>query len=93
MYTNNSVVALEFSRRGEHKTSTSRTFVRLIVLDYKRARQSTRQAERIQSALCEENNSDLKIAVVKIDRIFVCVYASRSVRRIANSFVIRITNK
>ena len=33
------VVAIEFSRRREHEPSALRTFVRLIVLDYKRTRQ------------------------------------------------------
>ena len=37
----NNVVAVEFSRRREHEPSTSKTFVRLLVLDYKSARQSS----------------------------------------------------
>ena len=64
------VVAMEFSRRREHEPFALRTFVRLIVLDYTRARQSRRQPVRIQSTLCEvackENSHGLKIAVVKI---------------------------
>ena len=69
-YTNNNVVATEFSRRREHEPSTARTFVRLIMSDYKRIRQSRRQVVRIQSNLCEvaceEKSHGLKIAVVKI---------------------------
>ena len=39
-WTSNITVVIEFSKRQEHERSTSRGFVRLIVLDYKRARQS-----------------------------------------------------
>ena len=46
-------VAIEFSRRREQEPSASRTFVRPIVLDNKRARQSRGQLVRIQSVLCE----------------------------------------
>ena len=55
-------------------------------------KQSRRQALRIQSAVCEvvceQNSCGLKNTVVKIDRTVVSVYASRNVRRIANSCVI-----
>ena len=74
--TNNNVyiihrqVAMEFSRRREHERFTSRTFVTLFVLDYKRARQSRRRVVRIQSVLCEVacevNSRGLKIAIMKI---------------------------
>ena len=91
------VVAIVFSRRRERECSASRTFVRLIVLNYKRARQSRlKTVVRIQSALCEvackENSNSLKVVVVKINRTIVSVYACRSVRRRANSCVIGITN-
>ena len=46
-------VAKEFSRRRERESSALRTFVRLFVLNYKRARQSRQQPVGIQSALCE----------------------------------------
>ena len=63
-YTNKNEAAIEFSRRREHERSTSRTFVRLIVLDYKSARQSRQRVVRILSALCEvacdENSRGLK---------------------------------
>ena len=36
----NNVVAIESSRRREHESSTTRTFVRQFVLDHKKARQS-----------------------------------------------------
>ena len=39
-YKSNNMVAIEFSRRRENEPSTPRTFVRLFVLDYKRARES-----------------------------------------------------
>ena len=51
----------------------------------KRTRRSIRQVVRIQSALCEDE--------LRVKKIVVSVYASRSVRRIANSCVLRITNK
>ena len=74
------MVAIEFSRRREYEPFASRMFVRLIVFEYKRARQS-RRAVVIQSALCEvvckENSRGLKVYVVSI---------------IANSYVIRMTN-
>ena len=35
-YTNNNVVAIEFSTKREHEHSTSRMFVRLFVKDYKK---------------------------------------------------------
>ena len=38
--TSNNVVAIEFSRRREQESSTSRIFVRLFVMDYKRQRVS-----------------------------------------------------
>ena len=52
-YANKNEVAIEFLRRQEHEHSTSITFVALILLDYKRARQSRRVVVKIQSALCE----------------------------------------
>ena len=58
--TSNNIVAIEFSRRREHEPSTLRTFVRLFLLDYKRAKQSRQPAVRLQSVLCEvacEENS------------------------------------
>ena len=68
----NNVVMMAFSVRLEHSRSTLRTFVRLFVLNNKRARQSRRQIVRIQSNLCEvwceENSRGLKIAVVKFYR-------------------------
>ena len=39
--------------KGEHENSALRTFVRLIVLDYKRTRESRWQSVRIHSALGE----------------------------------------
>ena len=76
------VAPIEFWRRRELELSASRTLVRLIVFDYKRARQCRRQSVRIQSALCEvaceENSRGLKIAVGKIDRTVVSVYTNRS---------------
>ena len=48
-----SIRMIEFSRMREQETSTSRIFVRLNVVDYKRARQSRRQLVVIQLALCE----------------------------------------
>ena len=73
-YTNKNEVAIDFSRRREHERSTSRRFVRLIVLGYKRARQSRQLVVRIQLALCEvackENNRGLKKSFVStLDRI------------------------
>ena len=53
-------VAIEFSRRREREHSTSRTFVRLKVLDYKRARQGRRQSVRFQSDLCEVPREEKK---------------------------------
>ena len=71
LYTNKNEVAIEFSRRREDERFISRTFVILIVLDYKRTRQSRRQSVvRIQSffseVVCKENSRGLKITVVKI---------------------------
>ena len=67
------------------------------MLDCKRARQSRQRVVRIQSALCEVacelNRRGLKMTVVKFNRTVISVYASKHVRRIANSFVIRIKNK
>ena len=51
VYTNSNLVAIEFSRRREHEPSTSRTFVRFIVLDYKRAGQSRRLVSISQVSL------------------------------------------
>ena len=71
-YTNKNEVAIELLRKRKHECSTSRTFVRLFLLDYKRAKQSKRRVVRIQSTLCEvtceENSRGLTIAVVKIYR-------------------------
>ena len=68
-FANNNAVAVEFSRKREHQYFISRTFVRLIVLNYKRARQDRRQSVRMQSTLCEvaceENSCGLKIFFVK----------------------------
>ena len=74
-------VAIEFSRRREQESSASRTFVKLIVLDYRRTIQSRRESEKILSALCEvvcEQSRGLKISVV---------------RRMVNSCVRRILNR
>ena len=60
---NNNVVAIKFSWRREQKLSASRTFVRLNVLDYKRAIQSKRQSVRIHSALCEVACEQLRLWV------------------------------
>ena len=67
MYENSHIqtVSTDLSRRREQKPSTSRTFVRLNVLDYKRARQSRRESVLIQSALWQAAVAYLKIAVVK----------------------------
>ena len=70
-YTNKNEVPIEFSRNREHERFTSRTFVRLFVLDYKKARQSRRWVVvKIPSALCEvaceQNSRGLKTAIVKI---------------------------
>ena len=62
-YTNKNEVATESSRKREHERFTLRTFVRLFVLDYKRARQD-RQVEVIQSVLCEENGRGLKNSAI-----------------------------
>ena len=40
-YTNKNEVAIEFWRRQEHERSTSRTFVRLIALDYIKGQNKT----------------------------------------------------
>ena len=76
---NNYEVAIEFSRKPEHKHSTLRTFCRLQTGAYKTARQSSQQSVRIQSTLCEfackQNSRGLKIDIRKIQ-----------------SFVIRIMN-
>ena len=45
------VIAIEFSRSKEREPTTSRTFVRLFVLYYKRARQSRQRTVRIE---CED---------------------------------------
>ena len=70
LYTNKNEIAVEFSKSRELEHFTSTTFVILIVLEYKRARQSRLQSVRVQSALCEvaceQNSRVLKIAVVKI---------------------------
>ena len=42
LYTNKNESAIGFSRRREHERSTSYTFIILVVLNYKRARQSRR---------------------------------------------------
>ena len=59
--------------KRKHELSTSRTLLRLFVLDYKKARQR-RRVVRIQSALCEveceQNSRGLKIAVVKGTTVF-----------------------
>ena len=58
--TNNKWLPLEFSRRRDHPPYASKTFVRMNVLDFKKARQSRQQSVRIQSVLCEvayEHNS------------------------------------
>ena len=47
---NNNVVAIEFIRKRKQKPSASSMLVRLMVLDYERARQSRRQSVVIQSA-------------------------------------------
>ena len=69
LYTNKNEVTVEFSRSWEQERSTLRTFVILIVLNYKRAKQSKRRVVRIQSALCEvaceQNSYGLKIFIVK----------------------------
>ena len=85
------MVAIEFSRRREHELSVLRTFVKLIMFDYKRARQSRRQSVRIQSALCEvaceKNSCGLKILAIHI-------YGTSVVEsKITNSCGRRITNK
>ena len=85
VYTNNNIVAIEFSIKRKLEYSTSRTFVRLFLQNYKRARQSRLQAVRIQSALCEvacEGNSlGLKNAIVKIYRTVVSAYENRSLKK------------
>ena len=45
-------IAIEFSRRRYHEPSTLRTFCRLKVCAYKKARQSEQQSVVIESALC-----------------------------------------
>ena len=61
--------------KARNERSTSRTFVGLIVLDYRRATQSRQRVVRHQSALCEvsceQNSRNMKIAVVKIYRTVV----------------------
>ena len=47
------ILAIEFSRRREGEPSASRKFIRLIVLDYKSARQSRQQSVVIQKTLCK----------------------------------------
>ena len=63
-YTNNNVVATEFSRRRKPESA------------YKRTRQSRQVVVRIQSALCEvaceQNNHGLNIAVVKFYPTAIC---------------------
>ena len=46
-------VAIEFSRSLEHELSILRTFCKLKMCVYKRARQSGQESVRIQSALCK----------------------------------------
>ena len=74
-YIKKNEVAIEFSTRGEHERSTLRMFIRLIGLDYKRARQSRQRVVAIQSTLCEvaceQNSHGLKIADVKTYRTVV----------------------
>ena len=69
-YTNKNEVAIELSRKREHERYTSKTFVRLFVFDYKRAKQSRRLVVKVQSALCkvacEQKSHGLKIAVIRI---------------------------
>ena len=48
-------IKLTHSRRLQHEYSTSRRFVRLLVEQYEKARQSRRRAVVIQSVLREEN--------------------------------------
>ena len=85
---NKNEVAIEFQRKRQHERSTSRTFVRLFVLDYKTARQSRRRAPRIQSVLCEvvceENSHGLKINVAKVYRTVISAYENRSVKKYSN---------
>ena len=57
-------VTIEFPRRQERELSTLKTFCRLKVCAYKKARQSGQQSVLIPSAFCEV--ACLKIAAVKI---------------------------
>ena len=82
LYTIKNVVAITFCRRREHIRSNLRTFVILIVLNYKKARQSMRhvkwrgvQRERLRTK-----------------RTIVGAYA-KGVKKIVNSCMRRITDK
>ena len=91
-YTNNNVVAIEFSKNRNPERSTSRILFRLITCAYIKARESRQRAVvRIQSALCEvaceEYSRGLKIAV--------SAYENRSVKKyceVSNYYCIRGTS-
>ena len=55
-FTNKNEVAIEFSRKQKHVRSTSGTFIRLIVLDYKSTRKEVvrRRVVVTQSALSKD---------------------------------------
>ena len=53
LYTKQNEIIIDFSRNREYKRSTSRMFVILIVLNYKKARQGRQRGVVIQSALGE----------------------------------------
>ena len=76
--------ALGSSKKRKHEPSTSRTCIRLFVLDYKRVRQRRRRVVGIQSALCEvaceETNRGLDITIVKVYQTVVSTYENRSVK-------------
>ena len=78
-YTNNNVVIIDFSSRGERFTLRSHTFI-------KRQGKAGNKFLRIQSALCEdalreENGRRLNIVVVKIYRRVVSTEENRSVKK------------
>ena len=93
-------------RRQKQEPFTSKTFVRVVLLDYKKARQTGQQSVVIQSALCEivswfeDRRSEGLTNKCSANKEVMCGIANSRNRKITNKcslqkdyMQIRITNE